>query len=125
MSEMDAETEMSRTEVATFFRELAEKLEGRETSTGGRDENSPIIGNEEETTTDRERATTPDRGAGETMTVIVGDESATVVLPDRMLLDVEVGSNSGILETGTGQRVKFELAWEAEEVPEDDSIEVV
>ena len=122
MSEMDAETEMSRTEVATFFRELADKLEGRER--GVRDEESPVIGNEDATATERE-GTTRGREGAETMTLIVGEESATVVLPERMLLDVEVGSNTGMLDSGTGQHVAFELAWELEEVPEDDSIEVV
>lgn len=105
MAELDAETEMSRIEAANFLREFADKLEG-----GGA---TPDIGADEEFAVD-----------AETMTVVVGDESATVVLPDRLHMDVEVGSRSGMLESGVDQHIDFEFSWTVEELPEDESIEV-
>lgn len=137
MDKLDVDTEMSRTEAAAFFREIADKLEGRWPPTDRADEGAAVVGDEgdrrrrrgdddrEGTATERGGVPTPETERPETMTVIVGGESATVVLPERMAVDVEVGSRSGLLESGVEQHLAFELVWETEEVPEDDSIEVV
>ena len=122
---MDVETEMTREEAAAFFREFADKLEGRGDDVAGREEGTPIVGEEDSTGYDRSEEAVAGSTRLETMTVIAGGESSTVVLPERLVLDVEVGSRSGLLESGTDQHVTFQLAWEVEEVPEDDSIEVV
>jgi hypothetical protein len=105
MAELDVETELSRIEAANFLREIADELEGA--------------------------GVTPDIGAAvetgreaETMTVVVGDESATVVLPERLVMEVEIGSRSGILESGVDQHIELDLSWTVEETPEDESIEV-
>ena len=103
MVELEAEREMDRTQAAGFLRRLADELEG----TAG----APDIG---------DAATEP-----ETMTVVVGDESATVVLPDRLALDVEIESRSPLLESAVEQSIEIELTWDVEDLPEDEAIEIV
>lgn len=97
---------MSPNEAAAFLRRFADELEGRETA------GSPDIGADDST---RPR----------TMTVVVGDESATVVLPDELELDVEIESRSAILGSDVEQTIDLEFSWDVEDVPEDDAIEVV
>mgnify|MGYP001071399297 CR=1 FL=1 len=103
MVELEVEREMDRSQAADFLRRLADELEG----TAG----SPDIG---------EGTTEP-----ETMTVVVGDQSATVALPDRLALDVEIESRSPLLESAVEQSIELELTWDVEELPEDEAIEVV
>lgn len=125
MEGMDVETEMSRVEAVEFFREFADKLEGLGNAADVPDDETTIIGEEDVGTTEREEATTSGTARPETMTIIARGESATVVLPERLDVEVEVGSRSGLLESGVDQHVSFDLKWEVEELPEDDSVELV
>lgn len=104
MVELESESEMSRHEAAAFMRRFADELEG----VG----DAPDIGAEDE------------RDA-ETMTLIVGDQSATVVLPDVLEVDVEVESRSPLFGSDVEQSIELEFSWNVEDVPEDDAIEVV
>lgn len=109
MVEFESESEMSRYEAATFLRRFADELEG----VGGEGlEDSPDIGEVDERT-------------AETMTVIVGDESATVVLPEVLELDVEIESRSPLFGSDVEQSIELEFSWEVEDLPEDETIEVV
>ena len=103
MVELEAERVMDRTQAAGFLRQLADELEGAA--------GAPDIGDR---TTEHE-----------TMTVVVGDESATVVLPDRLELDVEIESRSPLLESAVEQSIEIELSWNVEDLPEDEAIEIV
>lgn len=52
------------------------------------------------------------------ITVIVGGDSATVTVPDRMEFDVEVASRSPMLGSGVNQGIEFDLSWKIDD-PDD------
>ena len=104
MVELEAESVMDPSEAAAFLRRFADELEG----TGS----APDIGEADPT-------------SPRTMTVVVGDDSATVVLPDELELDVEIESRSPLFGSGVEQSIELEFTWDVEDLPEDDAIEVV
>lgn len=136
------EREMTRGEAADFLREFAAELDhsstmrGRsasgpaETDTAGGPTESDITGG----STDDEPADTPSESntrvgpAGGAdhgrITLAVGNEATVLLPPERVRFRVETDSGSGLLETGTEQRVDFRLSWDIEEVPESDAFEV-
>lgn len=61
----------------------------------------------------------------ETMTLIVGSDSATVTLPESVEFEVEVESRSPLLSSGVEQSIEFGLSWAVEEASDDDSLEVI
>ena len=104
MVEFETDGVMTRNEAATFLRGLADEFEG----TG----DTPELGDADETNP-------------ETMTVIVGNESATVVLPEELELDVEIESRSPLLGSEVEQSMAIEFTWDVDDLPEDDAIEIV
>lgn len=101
MTEIDAEQELSRDEIAEYLHEFARQLQ-----------TSGATGQQ---TSGTERG--DDR-----VTFMVGNESTTVNPPERVGFTVAVDSDSSILDTGPDHEVEFRLAWQAEEVeqPEGD-----
>ncbi|WP_254535407.1 amphi-Trp domain-containing protein [Halomarina litorea] len=72
----------------------------------------------DERTTDRVR---PNNGK---ITLLVGNDSATVNPPERVLFGVEVGRDSSLMGGGKGEVVEFRLHWNADDVPEDDELSI-
>jgi hypothetical protein len=132
MAEIDSEGELDRSEIADFLREFADELDAdRRTRTPKRDDDVTVVGEETDDETTRERADADATGTAdepvdpETMTIIVGGDSATLTLPERMEFDIEVASRSPLFASGVRQGIEIDLEWEVEESPEDDSIEVI
>ena len=100
MAELDAEKEMSRTEIAAYLRKFADKLDPRG------------------------EFVNPDADDGRNMTVIVDNKSATVTPPETMSFRVKVDTDSSLLETGLDRGVTFSLKWNADQVKAPDELEV-
>jgi hypothetical protein len=111
MANVSAESEKSRAEVAEYLREFADELHPREgQQTDDRHEGSPIDG---------DRSGTGDSRAsdGRKVTVIVGNESATLNPPETLSFGVDVDSEDSLLGGPTGERgVTFSLSWSSEDV---------
>ncbi|WP_224333191.1 hypothetical protein [Haloprofundus halobius] len=58
------------------------------------------------------------------VTFLVGNDSATINPPETVAFDVAVDSDSSLMETGTRERVDFSIAWNADDVPEDDELRI-
>ncbi|WP_227352800.1 amphi-Trp domain-containing protein [Haladaptatus salinisoli] len=116
MSEISAERERSRAEVADYLRQFADKLDGGDGSDRGDGRPEPDIGSDENA--DSERST------GEKVTFMVGNDSATVNPPETVSFVVEVNSDSSLVSPDETQRVGFELRWDADEIPEDDELSI-
>ena len=132
---------MSRAEVAAFLREFVDELEGEASTvaTGVErgDRRDDDAGRRTEADTAGRSGADADRtaGAGERreasapgearqVTFVVGGDSATVTIPETVEFDVEVESRSPLLKSGVSQEVEFQLSWEIEEEPEDDTIDL-
>lgn len=102
MTEIDAEREMSRVEVADYLREFADQL-GR---TG------PEIPAAEGETDDGR------------VTLLVGNDSATINPPETLVFEIEVESDTSLVGTDVEESVAFELTWRAEQIDEHDEIEI-
>lgn len=63
-------------------------------------------------------------GRGEKITFVVGNDSATINPPETVTFDVDVGSDSSLMESGSEERVVFSLSWNAEDVDEDDELSI-
>ncbi|MFC7044421.1 amphi-Trp domain-containing protein [Halobacteriaceae archaeon GCM10025711] len=62
---------------------------------------------------------------GEKVTLLVGEDSATVNPPETLTFGVEVEQDSSLLEADDEQSVSFELEWVREEREEtDDELDV-
>ncbi|MFC6834982.1 amphi-Trp domain-containing protein [Halomarina ordinaria] len=150
MSSLEAEREMTRAEVAAYLREFADRLDGSATGTGesssGTEANtsgrSSVTGTEDEartpesqrgtdgnaasTTSTTNAADSQESGTGagsEKVTLVVGNESATVNPPEAMDFAVEVSGNDPVFGAGR-QGVEFGLYWRADEVEEDDELSI-
>lgn len=107
MAELESEGEMSRVEAATFLAEFAEDLvDGADPREVYEEE---FVAEEPET---------------DTMTLMLGGDSATFAPPETLELEVELESSSSFFRDGVEQSVEFELSWEVEEPIDDDRIEV-
>lgn len=130
MADVSAETEKTRAEVAEYLREFADELspqQERPTDTD-RGERS-LMGDDRSTTegsrADDDRSTTGRSRAsdGGKVTVIVGNESATINPPKTLSFGVEVDADDSLLGGPTGERgVVFSLNWSSEDVEEDDEL---
>lgn len=58
------------------------------------------------------------------ITLLVGNDSATVNPPERILFGVEVGRDSSLMGGEKGEVVEFRLHWNADDVPEDDELSI-
>lgn len=132
MAEVEAEREMSRTEVAAYLHEFADKLGGERPAGGETSGEQPSNGEfieapGNETDTEESSSDDTDRGTEETtqgerggnVTFTVGNESATVNPPDTVRFEMAVDSTSGMLESSARETVEFALHWDTEETDED------
>jgi hypothetical protein len=65
-----------------------------------------------------------DLDAGDSVTIIVGNESATIDPPNRMRLQIEVESDSSMLSASEDRMARFTLKWAGEEVEPSDDIRI-
>lgn len=100
MATIDSERQLSRNEVADYLREFADELE---TETIPAAEDDPI--------------------AGQKMTLVAGNQSATINPPTDVDFIIRVDDDSSLMDDGT-QRVSFELEWDRADVPDDDELDV-
>ncbi|MFC4359582.1 amphi-Trp domain-containing protein [Halobium salinum] len=63
-------------------------------------------------------------GAPSKVTFLVGNESTTVRPPETVTLDVDVDSDSSLMESGTERRVTFSLAWNVDDEVVDDEFSI-
>lgn len=98
MADVSAEMERSRSEVAAYLREFADKLESR-----GRAEIRDDDGR---------------------VTVVAGNESATVNPPETVQFSIEIDTDPSLLEVGASQAVTFSLRWDAKEVESSDGLDI-
>lgn len=57
------------------------------------------------------------------VTLLVGNDSATINPPREVTFGVEVGSDSSLM-SGDAEVVEFRMHWDANEVPEDDELRI-
>ncbi|MFC4988274.1 MULTISPECIES: hypothetical protein [Saliphagus] len=69
-------------------------------------------------------ANAANRNAGDRVTIIVGNESATINPPETLDFAVDVDTDSSLLGTGADRSATFSLRWSEEHVEADDSLEV-
>lgn len=151
MSDIDIETEQTRAEIAAYFRNFADELDrdgaggrdvtnevrgtetrGNHQSTGTTTDTGPGDTNTDSSPTGDSRSTgarsTDDetRGVGgdDSVTIIIGNESATINPPDTMRFQIEVESDSSMLSPGEDRMARFTLTWAGEEVPPNDDIRI-
>lgn len=139
MAELDVKKQRSRTEIANYLREFADKLDERGDVVNEFDseterkmsetEKTEMTGTKtsgaETTETDRtEPQGTQTRSADHGMTIIVDNESATVTPPETMHFGVEVETDSSLLETGMDRGVTLSLRWDAEQVEAPDKLDI-
>lgn len=118
MADVSAETERTRAEVAEYLREFADELSPQ----GDR---STDADHEKRSTVDDDRSTAeePRTADGGKVTVIVGNESATINPPKTLSFGVEVDADDSLLGGPTGERgVVFSLNWSSEDVETDNEL---
>ncbi|WP_158058334.1 hypothetical protein [Halorussus halophilus] len=118
MANIDAEMEKSRKEVAEYLREFAEELEPAETPP------TPTNRPTDEAESDTAREDEAETPSGEKVTLLVGNESATINPPGTVDFDVSVDSDAALVGSSETQHVSFQLTWEGEEVETDDELRV-
>lgn len=134
MADVSTESEKTRAEVAEYLREFADELSPRGEGTTDDDRDRSRMGQDRTGTEDagtggsREAGdrTTDDRTATDRkVTVIAGNESATIVPPENLSFAVEVDSEDSLLGGPTGERgVTFSLGWSSDDVETDDELGV-
>lgn len=108
MADVSAETEKNRAEIADYLREFADEL----SPPGERPVRDDGQG--------KSRTT-----ADPKVTVIVGNESATINPPETISFGVEVNADDSLLGSPTGERgVTFELRWSSEDVEADEGLDI-
>jgi hypothetical protein len=107
MSELEATQELTRAEIAAYLREFADRLDA--SGGGGR------VPGGSETTLESE---------GRKVTIVVGNDSATVNPPETLTFDIVVDSDSSLMGSDKNQRVTFGLRWPTEAVEEDTEIQI-
>lgn len=129
MADVSTESEKTRAEVAEYLREFADELSPRE--------DEPVDDTEGRSQMGRDRTGTEDSRTGGTetgstrsaadrkVTVIAGNESATITPPETISFGIEVDSKDSLLGGPTGQRgVTFSLGWSSDDVETDDELDV-
>ncbi len=158
MAELEAEFEKSRSEIATYLHEFADKLESGaslQSGTGARTGTKPQAADtrpNETTGTGTTKESTDDSvGMGTTgtsegsnvtddstndsaaqssgtktqkVTMLVGNESATINPPETLSFDVAVDSDSSLMDSGSERSVTFVLRWASDDVEPDDELSV-
>ncbi|WP_423747411.1 amphi-Trp domain-containing protein (plasmid) [Haladaptatus sp. SPP-AMP-3] len=132
MAELEAEFEKSRSEIAAYLREFANKLDSDGTGRSGGTGHSetgirPNESRETSSTTDSVESS-PSESLESTntqkVTLLVGNESATMNPPETVSFSVAVDSDSSLMESGSEESVSFVLRWASDEVESDDELSV-
>jgi hypothetical protein len=126
MADVSAETEKTRAEVAEYLREFADELspQGERSADADRQERSQIGEDRSQVGEDRSD-TEGSRSDDGKVTVIAGNESATIVPPETLSFGVEVDAEDSLLGGPTGERgVVFSLSWSSEDVETSDDLDV-
>ncbi|SIR82800.1 hypothetical protein SAMN05421858_3998 [Haladaptatus litoreus] len=126
MAELEAEFEKSRSEIASYLREFATKLDANEaslTESGGRTSHSAETASPTDSVDDGTEQPSETRSS-EKVTILVGNDSATVNPPEMLSFSVAVDSDSSLMESGAEESVSFTLRWASDEVAEDDELSV-
>lgn len=145
MTELEAERNMSRVEVAEYLRQFADKLDTSDSTrpTGAHstidiqdesDEDNQTQAGDEAATgetessrewseNERETATEESPSAGK-MTFMVGNESTTINPPDTVTFEMMVDSDSSLIGSETGRTASFTLHWDDADVSKDDEMSI-
>ncbi|MDG5818553.1 hypothetical protein [Natronococcus sp. A-GB7] len=141
MASLETTQERTRSEIAAYLRQFADELDPQtRPDAAGRGENTTETvgtGSTETTGTEtgigdetnrRDDATTGDRdraeSVGDKVTVITGNESATINPPQTCAFDVAVDTDSDLLDTGAERSTTFTIRWDADHVEADDELRV-
>ncbi|WP_336343759.1 amphi-Trp domain-containing protein [Halalkalicoccus ordinarius] len=116
MGDVSSSQERTRAEIAEYLREFADELDsGDARSSKGIDEPGR--------SGDSAPAERTDDGGK--VTIVAGNESATINPPETLTFDVEVATDSSLLEGGGTERsATFSLRWNEDHVEEDDELDV-
>jgi hypothetical protein len=117
MTELDAVQESTRNEVAQYLHKFAEQLE---TTTSPMGTPLPDSGGTHEASTDEDRGVGPDGK----VTLVVGNESATINPPESVDFTVKVDDDDSLVGGESERRLDFSLQWDAPAVEADDSLEI-
>jgi hypothetical protein len=129
MASFDSSQERTRAEIADYLREFADELDPAGRSTNGGADDATLESSGHETGRANEAATSDDdreqsSGAGEKVTVIAGNDSATINPPRTCTFDVAVDTDSDLLSTGAERRASFTIRWDEEQVEDGDQLGV-
>ena len=117
MTELDAEQESTRNEVAQYLREFADQLETTSQPMGTP---LPESGGTTEAAAEGERRVGPDGK----VTLVVGNDSATINPPEAVDFTVRVDDDDSLVGGESERRLEFALEWDAEAVDAADSLEI-
>lgn len=76
-----------------------------------------------ETDADATGDRTPTAHPAGKVTLLVGNDSATINPPNEVTFGVEVGSDSSLM-SGDAEVVEFRMHWDANDVPQDDELRI-
>ncbi|TYL36753.1 hypothetical protein CV102_20990 [Natronococcus pandeyae] len=133
MASLDSTQDRTRAEIATYLREFADELDPGHQSDSGRNERTHDTGTQETDiqgtdmttgTSDRDQSQGSNSSVGEKVTVIAGNESATINPPQTCTFDVAIDTDSDLLDTGAERSTTFTIRWDAEQVEADDELSV-
>jgi amphi-Trp domain-containing protein len=117
MTELDAVQESTRSEVAQYLREFADQLETTDRPMGTP---LPEGGDTTEASSNGERRVGPDGK----VTLVVGNDSATINPPETVGFTVRVDDDDPLVGGESERRLEFTLEWAAEAVEADGSLEI-
>lgn len=121
MSDLQTERQATREEVADYLREFADQLDGGGATDAG-NRNRDRTGTET-ASTDASAGNTPTAHPAGKVTLLVGNDSATINPPREVTFGVEVGSDSSLM-SGDAEIVEFRMHWDANDVPRDDELRI-
>ncbi|MFC4438214.1 MULTISPECIES: hypothetical protein [Natrialbaceae] len=132
MASLDSTQDRTRAEIADYLRSFADELDpSRQPDSGERDDRTLSTDRQEPGVQGTDMTTgTSDRGqgqgssVGEKVTVIAGNDSATINPPQTCTLDVAIDTDSDLLDTGAERSTTFTIRWDAEQVEADDGLSV-
>ncbi|ELY55736.1 hypothetical protein [Natronococcus jeotgali] len=136
MATLETTQERTRSEIAAYLREFADELDPEtrtENATRGTAAGTSGTDAPEASRTDRRTADAdatgdrdPDRAAsvGDKVTVIAGNESATINPPRTCAFDIAIDTDSDLLNAGAERSTTFTIRWDAEHVENDDELRV-
>lgn len=141
MASLETTQERTRSEIAAYLRQFADELDPEtrsdDSDRGGNTAETVGTGSTETTgaetsigdeTSRRDDTRTGDRdpaqSVGDKVTVIAGNESATINPPRTCAFDVAIDTDSDLLDTGAERSTTFTIRWDADHVEADDELSV-